>query len=222
MIWIILAIITCHLICGLQAAPSAHHHHKRGQLPLSVSSVEALGDVHSEDTFVLRDLGFPGTIGNNTWLSYGDTIYSDAQYEDINQGMTSDSIALATSDPTKVYDTNLNSQGFPQQFCPIMEEYNEDASTYALGITNVVETGPGEGTKPTRTSKNLGMPLMNINRYCLFPAQPSPQPCKQYSWCRGRHGQYFKYHSCNSHTPGPVLVEWIHGAVVWEYRRHSI
>jgi len=144
MIWIIPAIITCQLICVLQAV-SFTNHHKRGKLPLSVLSVEELGDVHSMNTFVKRDLGFPGQIGNNVWLSYGDTLYSDAQYSDTWRGMTSDSVALATFDPNIVVDTNLNSQGYPEQFCPIMEEFGEDASTYALGITNVIETGPGEG-----------------------------------------------------------------------------
>ena len=148
-------VLTCQLIGSLQAAD----HHKRGQLPLSVSSVQELGEVHSEDTYVLRDLGFPGQIGGNTWLSYGDTTYSDPSYDDTKKGMTSDSIALATNNPIWVNDVNLNSQGFPQQFCPIMAEYGEDASTYALGITNVVETTPGEGKK-TDNSRNLEMMLM--------------------------------------------------------------
>lgn len=133
------------LISVLQASP-AHLHHKRGQLPVSICTVEELGDVHSGTTYVKRDLGFPGQIDENVFLSYGDTLYSDAAYSDTFRGMTSDSMALATHNPLEVFDVNLNSQGYPQQFCPIVAEYGEDSSTYALGITNVVETFPGQGT----------------------------------------------------------------------------
>jgi hypothetical protein len=124
-----------------------HHHSKRGQLPISTCAVQELGDVHSVNTFVKRDLGFHGRIGNNIFLSYGDTMYSDSNYSDKFRGMTSDSIALATRDPLEVMDINLSDQGYPQQFCPIMVEYGEDPSTYALGITNVIETSPGQGAE---------------------------------------------------------------------------
>jgi hypothetical protein len=133
------------LINIAQAVPVYHHHCKRGQLPISTCAVQELGDVHSVNTFVKRDLGFQGRIGNNIFLSYGDTMYSDSNYGDKFRGMSSDSIALATHDPLKVMDVNLNDQGYPQQFCPIMMEYGEDASTHALGITNVIETYPGQG-----------------------------------------------------------------------------
>jgi hypothetical protein len=94
---------------------------------------------------VKRDLGFQGRIGNNIFLSYGDTMYSDSNYSDEFRGMSSDSIALATHDPLEVVDVNLNDQGYPQQFCPVMVEYGEEPSTYAVGITNVIETSPGQG-----------------------------------------------------------------------------
>ena len=130
-----------------QAVPISHHHYKRGQLPISTCAVQELGDVHSKNTFVKRDLGFQGRIGNNIFLSYGDTMYSDSSYSDEFRGMTSDSIALATHDPLEVMDIGLNDQGYPQQFCPIMAEYGEDPSTHALGITNVIETYPGQGAE---------------------------------------------------------------------------
>jgi hypothetical protein len=74
-------------------------------------------------TFVKRDLGFPGRLGCNIFLSYGDTMYA----------------------PLEVIDIHLNAQGHPRQFCPIMAEYGEDPATHALGITNIVETYPGQG-----------------------------------------------------------------------------
>jgi hypothetical protein len=147
MFWFISICVSLGLIDIVQAAPVSPHHRKRGQLPISTCEVQELGDVHSRNTFVKRDLGFQGRIGNNIFLSYGDTMYSDSSYSDEFRGMTSDSIALATHDPLEVMDVNLNDQGYPQQFCPIMAEYQEDPSTHALGITNVIETCHGQGTK---------------------------------------------------------------------------
>ena len=146
MFWTAFGYVFGVLIDILQATPTHdHHHHKRGQLPISTCAVEELGDVHSENTFVKRDLGFQGSIGQYVFLSYGDTMYSNSSYSDEFRGMTSDSVALATHDPLEVIDVNLNDQGYPQQFCPIMAEYGEESSTYALGITNVIETYPGQG-----------------------------------------------------------------------------
>ena len=96
-------------------------------------------------TAVKRDLGFPGRLGCNIFLSYGDTMYSNSTYSDEFRGMVSDSVALATHVPLEVIDIPLNAQGYPQQFCPIMAEYGEDPATHALGITNIVETYPGQG-----------------------------------------------------------------------------
>jgi hypothetical protein len=149
MFWIIFGCTLFVLVDILQASPSHdHHHHKRGQLPISACAVQELGNVSSETTYVKRDLGFAGRIGQNYFLSYGDTLYTNSTYTDVFMGMTSDSVALATQDPLEVIDVNLNDQGYPQQFCPIMAEYGEDSSTYALGITNVVETYPGQGMLP--------------------------------------------------------------------------
>jgi hypothetical protein len=117
----------------------------RGRLPISVSSAKLLGNVHSLSTHVKRDLGFQGKIGPHVLLTYGDTMYSDSNYTDTWRGMTSDSMAYATHDPLQVLDVDLNGQGYPKQFCPLEKAYGEDASACAMGITNVVETTPGQG-----------------------------------------------------------------------------
>ena len=160
------------LISVIQAS-SLHHYHKRGQLPISVSSVRELGDVHSETTYVARDLGFAGQIGNYVLLSYGDTLYSDATYNATFRGMTSDSMALATHDPLKVRDISLNRDGYPQQFCPIMGIYNETAAEYALGITNVVETYPDQGRPaPQIAGKLTGDSSVQV--FCTFSSTIGP------------------------------------------------
>lgn len=107
---------------------------------IAVQQVDLLGDVHSLTTYVKRDLGFAGQLGPYVLLSYGDTMYSDANYSDTWRGMTSDSVALATQDPLEVVDPVLNTDGYPPQFCPILSSFGEDSATCALGITNVVET----------------------------------------------------------------------------------
>ena len=154
-----------NLILLSQAGP-VHQLEGKNLLPLSVSSAEELGDVHSETTFVKRDLGFQGQIGNNVILTYGDTLYSDPAYSDTWRGMTSDSMALATHDPLRVIDVDLNSDGYPQQFCPIMENYNESSSTCGLGITNVVETYPGQGQ--FIDSINQCSQHSQLQAYCIF------------------------------------------------------
>jgi hypothetical protein len=133
------------LIDVFQVEPTPSHQQERGQLPISTCAVQELGDVQSMTTFVKRDLGFPGRLGCNIFLSYGDTMYSNSTYSDEFRGMVNDSIAMATHVPLEVMDIHLNAQGYPRQFCPIMAEYGEDPATHALGITNIVETYPGQG-----------------------------------------------------------------------------
>ncbi|RMZ76955.1 hypothetical protein DV737_g4620, partial [Chaetothyriales sp. CBS 132003] len=111
----------------------------------SIAGVEELGDVRSASSWIKRDLGFPGQIGNHVLLSYGDTLYSDENGSDEFRGMTSDSIALATHDPLVVLDSDLNEHGYPNQGCPVTSHYGENMAEDALGITNVVETEPGKG-----------------------------------------------------------------------------
>jgi hypothetical protein len=130
-----------------QAHPTRHEHRTPSSMTqsLAVASVDFLGNVRSATTHINRDLGFGGQIGQYVLLSYGDTMYSDGNYSDHWRGMTSDSIALATDDPLLVYDPDLNDQGYPRQACPIVKHYGEEKSVCALGITNVVETEPGQG-----------------------------------------------------------------------------
>jgi len=59
--------------------------------------------------------------------------------------MSSGSVAIATDNPLIVQDTKLTSDGWPARFIPIVAAYGEDASTDAIGDTNVVETFPGNG-----------------------------------------------------------------------------
>ena len=151
--WIIAIYFLLDLISQAQAGP-VKNHLKRGQLPVSVSCVELLGDVRSLTPRVKRDLDFRGRIGNHVLLTYGDTLNSDANYTDTWRGMTSDSIAYATHNPSEFLDVGLNDQGFPQQFCPLEEKYGEDTAECAMGITNVIETYSGQG-KPTKIQRGI-------------------------------------------------------------------
>ncbi|KAL9616631.1 MAG: hypothetical protein Q9160_008514 [Pyrenula sp. 1 TL-2023] len=142
----------------------------RGQLPLEVSAVDVLGNVHSNTTFVLRDLGFSGELDHLVILSYGDTLWTNASYDtSVFRGLTSDSMALATSNPLVVVDVGLNSRGYPNQFCPIMKEYGEDPDIDAMGITNVVEVCPGLGIlyflknhRPNNVNNLIGAGVANV------------------------------------------------------------
>lgn len=149
---LIALVVFSQLVQDLQAKPLPHNT-TLSAIPISTSTasklyppniniacVDFLGNVHSATTHVKRDLGFQGRLGEYVLLSYGDTLYSDANYSDTWRGMTSDSMALATQDPLLVVDPVLNAQGFPPQFCPLMSSFGEDPADCALGITNVVET----------------------------------------------------------------------------------
>lgn len=135
------------LIClmGYAQAHPTTHSPRSPSTALSVAGAHFLGTVRSATTTVKRDLGFQGQIGPYILLTYGDTMYSDGNYSDHWRGMTSDSVALATKDPLVVVDPDLNDDGYPKQFCPIVERFGEDKAECALGITNVVETEPGQG-----------------------------------------------------------------------------
>ena len=177
----------------IQASP-IRHHHKRGTLPVSAFCVDFLGDVHSSTTYVVRDLGFAGQIGSHILLSYGDTLFRDANYSDTWLGMTSDSTALATHDPTVVLDVNLvqqNGSYYPRQFCPVLSQYGEDNSSWACGITNVVETYPGQGIlyyllnhRPGGNNNETGAGVATISMSDSYPPVPSCTrlPGQQYWW----------------------------------------
>jgi hypothetical protein len=165
MYWVIFVQVFLDLMTLAQAGP-VHKHRKRGQLPVSVAGVKLLGNVRSLTTYVKRDLGFQGKIGDHVLLTYGDTIYSDANYTTAWQGMTSDSMAYATHNPLEVLDVGLNEQGYPGQFCPVVKSYKEDAGECAMGITNVVETNPGRGS--AHLLSELPRTDSSLQEYCTF------------------------------------------------------
>ncbi|KAK5083527.1 hypothetical protein LTR05_006029 [Lithohypha guttulata] len=112
---------------------------------VKINDVTELGNVLSTSAFVKRDLGFQGQLGSYILLTYGDTMFSDAEGSDQFRGMTCNSVAVAGKHPTKVLDPRLDQDGFPHCFLRPSEQYNEDPSVYALGLTNVVEISPGKG-----------------------------------------------------------------------------
>ena len=221
-----LYIIVVLLILHTQAHPQHPRPHKRGQLPLTVTSTEFLGDVHSSTTYVARDLGFAGQIGNYVLESYGDTLFADANYSTTPfRGMVSDSVALATHDPLTVLDVNLNEQGYPRQFFPLLPEYGEDPSTYALGITNVVETSPGVGVmyyllnhRPNGTNTLLGAGVGVVTLSDTYPPVPSVQRLGpgQYWWDGTREPWYGDVGAVR-HTDGYIYAYGHAKDVPWVY-----
>jgi hypothetical protein len=160
---------------------------------IKIARIDFLGTVHSTTTHVKRDLGFQGRLGDHILLSYGDTLYSDANYSDTWRGMTSDSIALATHDPLKVVDPYLTPNGYPPQFCPLISKHGENASECALGITNVVETGPyrcGEGVlffllnhRPGGVNNLVGAGVAEVRmNTSSYPPRPQIRRLSQFWW----------------------------------------
>lgn len=72
-------------------------------------------------------------------------MWSNSSYSEEFRGMTSDSVALATTDPCLVEDIGVQPNGYPKQFCPIMSEHGEEAANDSMGITSVIETEEGKG-----------------------------------------------------------------------------
>lgn len=112
---------------------------------VKIQNVIELGNVSSMSTLVKRDLGFQGKLGNHILLTYGDTMFTDSNGSDEFRGMTCNSSAIACEDPTQVFDPLLGDNGYPHCLLKPSDEYGEDPSKYALGITNVVETSRGKG-----------------------------------------------------------------------------
>lgn len=143
----------------------------RDDITVSWSSLTELGDVLSNTTFVKRDLGFAGQIGQHVLLSYGDTMYADSNLScEQFRGMTSNSIAIASNDPLLVVDTNLNEAGYPNQGVMIREDWGENMGDDAVGITNAVETGNGQGViftllnhRPGGNSTIMGAGLATVS-----------------------------------------------------------
>ncbi|KIV93340.1 hypothetical protein PV10_04558 [Exophiala mesophila] len=202
---------------------------------VNISKVDFLGDVHSSTTYVIRDLGFQGRIGKHVLLSYGDTLWSDANYSDKWRGMVSDSVALATHDPLVVIDPILNANGYPPQFCPVMSEYNETNSDYALGITNIVETGRNQGMlffllnhRPGGKSRIVGAGVATIQLdTTVYPPRPHLRRLPPQTWwdaavepwwgdvCALRYGKYIYAYG---HGADKDVNPWVYVARVryWE------
>lgn len=159
--------ILLDLTMRVQAGPVLNYQNA-GKLPVSVAHAELLGNVRSLSTQVNRDLGFQGRIDSHILLTYGDTLYSDGNYSDTWRGMTSDSMAYATRNPLEVLDVDLNDQGYPKQFCPLEGTYGEDAAHHAMGITNVIQTYPGQGTMNYLPHRALNSLILAWQGYYTF------------------------------------------------------
>lgn len=154
---------------------------------VKIAKVEELGNVSSTSTFVKRDLGFQGKVGKYIVLTYGDTLYSDAQGSDQWRGMTCNSGAIACTDPTQVYDSILDDNNYPKWLLKPTEDFGEDAATYALGLTNVIETSPGKGLvyfllnhRPGGVQKILGAGVaeVTIDTTAGYPVPKATRLCK--------------------------------------------
>lgn len=116
-----------------------------GLREVKIKEVTELGDVSSTSTFVKRDLGFQGKLASHILITYGDTMFSDAEGNEEFRGMTCNSTAIACDEPTSVFDPVLDNREYPRCFLQPSDEYGEDPSVYSIGITNIVETSRGEG-----------------------------------------------------------------------------
>lgn len=199
--------IHSHLIALLQASPinttssvvMSHRITPSKPYPpnITITCIDFLGDVHSATTYVKRDLGFQGQIGEYVLLSYGDTLYTDANYTDAWRGMTSDSLALATHDPLVVVDPVLNGDGYPPQFCPLLSS-DEDPADCALGITNAVETTHGHGVmffllnhRPDGTNHLVGAGVAAVSLdTSIYPPTPRIKRLAKYWWDATREPWY--------------------------------
>lgn len=126
----------------------SHEHRRlvgsenRQSRQLEVKNVIELGNVRSTSTSVKRDLGFHGRLGQYAFNTYGDTMFGSG---DQFRGMTCNSIAIATTSPTEVLDPLLNDNSYPHCFLLPDQSSGEDPSSWSLGITNIIETAPGQG-----------------------------------------------------------------------------
>lgn len=126
--------------CG-NAFPHTHLHTRRDSPALRVASADYLCDVKSTNTDTVRDLGYVGQIAGKTVHTYGDTLAGPGA----SFYMTSDSSAVGGSNPCRIFDAALENGDHPAQFVPIMAKYGEVNTVDAMGITNIVSTGPDTG-----------------------------------------------------------------------------
>lgn len=147
---------------------------------VKIASVQELGDVRS-NALMHRDLGFQGKLGPYTLLTYGDTMYTDEQDTDGFKGMTCNSAALACTDPTKVFDPLCDSAQHPECFLLPSKVDGEDPGEWSLGLTNVIETTPGEGIlyfllnhRPQGKDNPIGAGLAAVSLSDTDTSHPKP------------------------------------------------
>ena len=137
----------------------------------NVSKVEFLGNVTSTNSRSSRDCGWNGVVGKFRINSYGDTSQCQEGAEldncwDGSDFVGSNSAAIDTSNPLQVQDFNLTGGDRAQQFCAKMDIPEEqDNVLFAIGISNVVETG-----------ENTGIIFTGVNNRTVVNGQPVQDP----------------------------------------------
>ena len=130
-----------------------------GKNPVALAfGAEYLGPQTSNNTCVIRDLGFTGQISGKWYSIFGDTSYCTPGVTDALSleataggfhGMVRDSVAAMTDNVLNLHDVNLNSErpmAYPKQFIPYNHSWGESADT-GFGGTSLCETNgtTGEG-----------------------------------------------------------------------------
>jgi hypothetical protein len=116
-----------------------------GVLPPATTSVVFKGKLVYDNPKILRDLGFTGVVNGQIVWTFGDTLVQDGSQTSF---AASDSSALGDlSDPMKVHDKNLRSNGYPDEWIPLTDDENANGGLgrFAEGGTNVVEYAPNKG-----------------------------------------------------------------------------
>lgn len=102
-----------------------------------VASHQHLGNITSQNTYAVRDLGFHGTIDSWEINTYGDTFH--CQYQDPTttrdcSPVSVNSASLDTPYPLYVEDFNLYN-GAPRAFVPF-DDTEQPNYNWGMGITN--------------------------------------------------------------------------------------
>ncbi len=122
-----------------------------GTNPIAKPQVTFLGFQTADNDCSHRDLGFTGAIAGKWYAVYGDTLYCKPGVTDPTKddwqwhGMVRDSVSATTSNPLRVHDLNLNSNGRQNQFVPFNAAWGE-TNQYGFGGTSLCETDASAGT----------------------------------------------------------------------------
>ena len=103
----------------------------------TVASDQHIGNITSTNAFVVRDLGYHGTIGSWEINTYGDTFhcqYQDATTSQDCSPVSVNSASTDTDDPRRVTDINPNN-GVPRQFVPF-DDTEQPGYDWGMGLTN--------------------------------------------------------------------------------------